>query len=152
MKQFLSLLVSVVAACGGASGDGTDEFVGTWTYQAGSTSKIDCDNNQLDRTSTETGAFAVSEGSDSDLVVDQLDSDDPCPAMKFDVNEGVATATAGQTCTRTTSGTMINITDQTMRATLDDAGSMTLSGTAKAAFSGTVTATCTLTITATAKK
>ena len=149
MKQLASLLVFLVA-CGGGSGDGADEFVGTWTYQAGSTSKLDCDNNQLDRTSTETGSFSVAEGSDSDLVLDQLDASDPCPAMKFDVSEGVATAMAGQTCMQTTSGTTISITDQMMRATVDDTGTMTITGSGKVAISGGVNTMCTLTITATA--
>ncbi len=95
MKRILGLLV-VLAACG-TDGSAGDNFVGTWTYNAGSTTSIACPDPSFNSTDTQTGSFQIAEGTSSDLIV-VPQSGDKCPAQKFDVNGKVATIVGGQTC------------------------------------------------------
>ena len=103
MNRILGLLV-LVAACG-TDGNGADSFIGTWTYNPGSTSVRDCPDNALDSNVALTGSFQITAGIDSDFIVVPA-SGDRCPAVKFDVAGKVATIVPGQTCmfTDTTGG------------------------------------------------
>lgn len=107
MKRILGLLV-LVAACG-TDGNPGDDFIGTWTYNAGSTSTQDCPDNTLDSNAALTGSFQIAEGIDSDFII-VPSAGDKCPAQKFDVNGKVATILPGQTCMyteNTTSGAIM---------------------------------------------
>ncbi|MBL0213143.1 MAG: hypothetical protein IPQ07_04620 [Myxococcales bacterium] len=107
MKRTLGLLV-FLAACG-TNGSAADDFIGTWTYNAGSTSTLDCPDNSLDNTTMETGTFQIAEGTTSDFIV-VPQSGDKCPAQKFDVSGKVATIVTGQVCMyteNTTNGTVM---------------------------------------------
>jgi hypothetical protein len=151
MKRF-AWLVIVLAACGGD--DRVDDFIGTWTYKAGSTAMIDCDNNQLDMTEQETDTFQFAAGTSSDLI-EVAETSDACPPVRLDVSGSTASAQAGQSCT-TTLGVAPNIVTvtsslTTYTATLDAAGTkITLQARASSMFTGPITATCTATITGSA--
>ncbi len=147
MKRLLGL-VMILAACGGGD-DRVDDFIGTWTYQAGASSNADCDNDQLDMMDQLTGSLQFAAGSMSDLI-EVPGGEGACPPVRFDVDGGTATAQAGQSCTETI-GTapntvMVTLTYSTYTLTLDSAGtSATVSGRATASFTGAVTAMCTVT-------
>jgi hypothetical protein len=150
----------LVAACGGDDGGGGDdddgggdrtaEFIGTWTYNPGSQTVIDCENDIGDSTDDATGTFEVQAASGADVMA-QITAD--CPPLKFDVSGSSATAQAGQTCMFSMSGAdiMVNFTSGT--ASLDAAGTeLTLSGAATANVTGVITTTCTVNANATATK
>jgi hypothetical protein len=145
----------VLAACGG-SDDRVDDFVGTWTYQAGSSATTDCDDDMLDSMDTPDSMLMLAAGTSSDLI-EVPESGDTCPALRLDVDGGTAKAQSGQTCTETlgtapdTLTVMVTINSYTL--TLDSAGTkLTLAGRASAMFTGALTATCTVTMNGTAMK
>jgi hypothetical protein len=95
MKRTLALLV-FLAACG-TDGSPGDDFIGTWTYNAGSTTTRTCPDPTLSATDMDTGSFQIAEGTMSDLIA-VPQSGDKCPAIKYDVNGKTATIVGGQTC------------------------------------------------------
>ncbi|HWO24865.1 MAG TPA: hypothetical protein VNO30_39255 [Kofleriaceae bacterium] len=152
--QRLAWIVAALAACGGD--DRVDDFVGSWTYQAGSITTLDCDNNNLDSMDMLTGTFMYTVGTSSDIIEPQA-ADEPCPALRLDVSGGTARAQSGQTCTQTvgvapnTATIMASITSLT--ATLDSAGTkLTVQGESTSTVTGGITASCTATINGTAMK
>ena len=139
MKR-LSWLVIVLAACG--SSDRVDDFIGTWTYQAGASSMLDCDNNLFDLSGPLTGSFQIARGTSSDLI-GVPDADDTCPPVRMDVDGDRASAQAGQTCVETvgTAPNTITVTGAvgTYTLTLDGAGTtITLDGRGSAMLTGDV--------------
>jgi hypothetical protein len=156
MKR-LFWLVIVLAACGGGDGgDRVDAFIGTWTYQPGSNSTLDCDNNQFDMMEPLTGSVQFSAGTSSDLI-EVPGANDTCAPVRLDVSGGTANAQAGQMCTSTV-GTAPNTLTVTVMLgmytlALDSAGTtVTLQGRASVMFTGAATATCTSTAAGTATK
>jgi hypothetical protein len=93
MKRTLALLV-FLAACG-TDGSPGDDFIGTWMFNAGSSTTTTCPNGST--TDPDQGSFTVSEGTMSDLILNPA-AGDKCPPRKFDVNGKTATIVAGQTC------------------------------------------------------
>ncbi len=154
MNRFLGLLV-VMAACG-TDGNPGEAFIGTWTYNAGSTSTRDCPDNSLDTNVTLSGSFQIAEGIDSDFIIVPA-SGDKCPATKFDVSGKVATILSNQTCMyteNTTSGAIMisgayatgtyTLSADKKGVTGSQAGSVTFTGaggTITCTVSGTVSAT-----------
>jgi len=141
----------------GGGDDPADKFIGTWTYNANSTTALDCQNNALDTTITETGTFQIAAGTSSDLI-DVPDADDTCPPTRYDVNGNVATIQSGQTCmeTKMTNGGatyMINAALNTGTYTLSGDGMM-VNGTSTAGltFTGAIATTCTATLSMSATK
>jgi hypothetical protein len=150
MKRLSGLLI-VLAACGG-SDDRVDDFVGTWTYQAGGTSNIDCDNNALDMMEVLSGSFQLAAGTSSDLI-QVPDANDACQPVRLDVSGGTANAQTGQSCMATVQTVTVTTTVNQYTLTLDSAGTtITLQGRASAVFSGAATATCTATLAGSATK
>ncbi len=155
MKRTLGLLV-VLAACG-TDGPAGAEFIGTWQYNAGSTTTQTCPDPTFNSTDTLTGSFQIVEGTMSDLIsVPQ--STDKCPAIKYDVAGKVATIVGGQTCMfteNTTSGAvMVSGAYATGSFTLGaDKKSITGSQTGSVTYTGAGgTITCSLTGSASAVK
>lgn len=123
MKRTLALLV-FLAACG-TDGSPGDDFIGTWMYNAGSSTTITCPNGPT--TSPDTGSFTVTEGTMSDLIV-VPPAGDKCPPQKFDVSGKTATIVAGQTCMYQENDPQLgNVTYNIAYAT----GTFTLSGDKK---------------------
>jgi len=152
MKRALGLLL-FLAACGTDST--TSNFVGTWTYNPGSTVMRTCPDTTLNSTSMLTGSFQLADGTMSDIIA-VPQSGDQCPAVKYDITGKVATIVAGQTCMytqNTTSGTvmtMIAYATGTFTLGADNksvtgaqAGSVTFTGagsTQTCSFTGTLSA------------
>ena len=155
MNRFLGLLV-LVAACG-TDGNPADDFIGTWTYNAGSTVTRDCTNNAFDANAALTGSFQIAEGIDSDFIVVPA-STDKCPAQKFDVSGKIATIVPNQTCVYTDTSTnpsvMVNGAYATGTYTLGaDKKSMTGQQAGSVMFSNaTGSTTCTISGTVSAAK
>jgi len=156
MKILFSVAcVMAMAACG-ESEDPSEAFIGTWTYNAGSTTNTDCPDNQFDSVDPETGSFQITEGTASDLIV-VPQAGDKCPAIRYDVNGNAATIQPSQTCMYTenttggavmvsgayTTGTYTLAADK-KSATGTGTGSVTLTGAG-----GTITCSVTITVAAT---
>lgn len=149
MKRLAWLLIGI-AACGGD--DRVDDFIGTWTYLAGSSATTDCDDNQFDSTEAQTGMFQFAAGTSSDLV-EVAAADDVCPSLRLDVSGGTAKVQAGQSCTETLGTSTVMIAVDKYTGTLDSAGTkMTLAGQATMKITGAATVTCTITFAGSAMK
>lgn len=154
MKRTLPLFL-FLAACG-TDGSAGEDFFGTWMYNAGSTSTVNCPG-QAASTSPDTGSFMVTEGTMSDLIV-VPPAGDKCPPQKYDVNGNAATIVAAQVCMYTENdpqlgSVMYNISYATGSFTLG-ADKKTVSGQGAGsvmltASSGTVTCSFTNVLTAT---
>lgn len=149
MIRLACTLLLAAAACGG-SDDRVDAFLGTWTYAAGSTSTVDCDNDAGDSTEMLTTTFSISSGTESDLIIV---ADGRCAPLRFDVSGSTASLQAGQTCEIMDSGVTVSTTFNTGTATLDDAGTrITLDVNAAASVTGLITTTCTARVMGSATK
>jgi hypothetical protein len=148
-------MFSALGGCGSDDSGGQD-FLGTWKFEAGSTSTLTCDNAALNSTSTIDSSFMLSTGVSSDLV--EPDENNECEPIRYDVNGQVATLQASQTCSTsatTTGGSrytvLLNITSSTYTLGMDGT-SLTSTGGGTITFSGAITASCTLRSNGTAKK
>lgn len=141
-----------MAGCGDGE-SASDAFIGTWTYNTGSTSNLDCPDNAFDNNDILSGSFQVAEGTMSDLIsIPQ--SGDKCPAIRYDVNGKVATIQPSQTCMYTENGVMVNGAYGTGTFTLSaDGKTATGSGTGSVILSGAAgSVTCSLTSSISATK
>ena len=149
MKIILALLFLTITACGddgGTGGDDVASFIGAWTYNAGSTTTVDCQDNRFDSTDISTGTFQVTSGTMSDLIV-VPEADDKCPAQRFDVVGNVASIQSGQTCmyTQMESGLTFTFTGAYSMGTYTlSADKLMVSGSQSGSLmvSGAVTTTC----------
>ena len=137
----ISFLLASVAAC-----TDTTNFVGTWTYNMGSSGQVTCPGST--GTITVGGNEEFREGTDTDLVVI---SSDGCN-LKLDANGDRADAVPGQSCTSTSGGITTTITYNSLSYMMQDkVMSFSAAGTVRQMGpSGEVT--CTLSASATLHK
>ena len=154
MKRTLALL-AFLAACG-TDGGPEDAFIGTWMYNAGSSTTTTCPNGST--TEPDQGSFTVSAGTMSDLILNPA-SGDKCPPRKFDVSGKMATIIAGQTCMYQENdpqlgNVTVNVAFATGTATLSADGKMlTAAGGGTIMFTAAAgNATCSFTSTTSATK
>jgi hypothetical protein len=147
--RFVALVVLTwLVACGGDAGE--SPFVGTWTYAATGMQTIDCDEDAFDDMTVPAGSWELVAGASADV---ETIADAPCPAIKFDVADRVATAQAGQGCTDSEQGITQTTAYTSFTLTLDSSGK-TLTEAVQGTFavSGSIVTSCTLVKMATSTK